>query len=440
MREEVAVRLLESIAADRLTILVGAGLSAASPSEVPTARDLAQTCAEKHYESTGQDLRTLDAADPLDALASYFHAHGTLESYFIRSLVDWSPFRRYPNLGHMAVADMLCASLVDWVATTNLDDLIEVAAHQLGEADFRASIDVNQANIVRNHRTYLKLHGCCRLDEDRTLWCAAQLGEEPWQNRLDSFRNWLAVHLAERDLVIVGYWTDWDYLIQALLSCLATSPRSVVLVDRADEADLARKAPDLWRWAHADAILFFHEQMSGDTFLDELTTLCGRRFVLQVLAYGGGDAADQEDLDLPELDSNALYNLRRDLTGVSRADAVRVPRPDESFEGVGAFLLKLLTLGGVFDEAEISVAGRRVRVVKGAGRTISSVRAGFGQEITPVGPSADLVVCVGATDDGDVPVDIVRGVVGDSTVVRVSPAGTWVNETMAETILGMVAE
>ncbi len=56
--------------------------------------------------------------------------------------------------------------------------------------------------------------------------------------------------LPQRDVLIVGYWTDWDYLNRVLLSCLGNAlPRAVVIVDPSSSEALEVKAPDLWAWA-----------------------------------------------------------------------------------------------------------------------------------------------------------------------------------------------
>jgi hypothetical protein len=62
MDDDIAARLLASIHSNRLVILCGAGLSMAPPSNLPSAARLAQNCADRYHEITGQllddDLRT----------------------------------------------------------------------------------------------------------------------------------------------------------------------------------------------------------------------------------------------------------------------------------------------------------------------------------------------------------------------------------------------
>ena len=444
MQEELAVRLLTSIAAGRLTLLLGAGLSVPAPSSVPGATRVAEQCAARHYRKIGEDLRPLDSLDPLGTLASQFYARNELTTYFLRQLVDWTPFKqRRPNKGHLAVADLICVSLVDWVATTNLDTLVEAGVEALGEFNWHSATTAAEAQLSQPLKPYVKLHGCCQREPTSTLWCTEQLEEPPWSDTLAAFSQWLRVQMTERDLVVVGFWSDWAYLNHALMSCLtAATPRTVIVVDPAEPEVLETKAPELWAWVQSHDVNFAHEQMSGDQFLAELTVTVGRNFVRQVLELGGSGDGSSTEFDLGSLGLHALaqetlYDLRRDLTGRSRAQPVRECEPDPSYEGIAHFLKALLARGGAFDGAEILLGDQRIRVVKGAGRMISSIRADFHAE-GAVHPTPDLVVCVDATDDGGVPADIARGDFAEPTVVRAGTAGRWITQVEAENILGLV--
>ena len=442
MREELAVRLMSSIGAGRLTLLLGAGLSIPDPSSVPSAKRVAQQCAELHYRKTGEDLRDLDPVDPLGTLASEFYARNALTTIFIPQLVDWTPFRRpNPNDGHLAVADLICASLVDWVATTNFDTLVETGAQALGEVNCVPATTAAEAQRPQSLKPYVKLHGCCLRQPSNTLWCTEQLETPPWSHTVADFRDWLRVQMTERDLVLVGFWSDWAYLNQALTSCLTqANPRTIIVVDPAEPDLLKAKAPELWSWVQSSDVHFVHEQLSGDQFLLALTVRIGRNFVRQVFNSAGDGVPtelDFESLGLHDLDRAALYDLRRDLTGRSRGQPVRESEPDPSYDGIAHFINALVTRGGVFDGAEIVLNGQRIRVIKGAGRMISRMRDEFQTEGF-VHPTPDLVVCVGSTDDGGVPADIARGDFTEPTVVRSGTSGQWMTQLEAEKHLGLV--
>ena len=97
---------LEAIAADRLVLIAGAGLSIPAPSSLPTAAAVAASCVATYKRLTGSDLPTELHAD-VEALARRFREDGRFDSLFIQTLVPWSDFQREPNHGHEAIADFL---------------------------------------------------------------------------------------------------------------------------------------------------------------------------------------------------------------------------------------------------------------------------------------------------------------------------------------------
>src|SRR5579863_10531230 len=120
MTEEVATRLLEAIAANRLIVLSGAGLSMAAPSNLPSAATVAHSCTETYAKCTGT---VLDAAlqEDLGAMSLHFRNENRFENFFIARLVPWGLLNGLPNAGHEAIADFLAAGLVVGVPTTNFD-------------------------------------------------------------------------------------------------------------------------------------------------------------------------------------------------------------------------------------------------------------------------------------------------------------------------------
>lgn len=80
-------------------------------------------------------------------------------------------------------------------------------------AEFRASLDGDQANVQSTkHSPLLKFHGCQNLDPEETVWTKSQLIEPIIAGRIDKNRVWMAANLREKDLLVVGFWTDWAYL------------------------------------------------------------------------------------------------------------------------------------------------------------------------------------------------------------------------------------
>src|SRR4051794_1228949 len=101
MTDEVATRLLEAIAANRLIILSGAGLSMAAPSSLPSAATVAQRCAGAYVTSTGTALDAALRTD-LGAMSLHFRNQNRFENFFIAQLVPWGSLNGPPNAGHEA--------------------------------------------------------------------------------------------------------------------------------------------------------------------------------------------------------------------------------------------------------------------------------------------------------------------------------------------------
>jgi NAD-dependent SIR2 family protein deacetylase len=432
--------LLASIATRRLVVFLGAGISIPAPSSLPTAQSLAGDCADKHYQLTTERLGMTESTN-LEALASLFYGRGNLESYFIGRLVEWGPFLGTPNRGHLAIADFILCSACDFAVTTNVDCLVEIAASGLGENDLQSALDGGEASTPRSHRQYLKIHGCCRRKREHTLWCQAQLTTTDWAQGISTSQQWLAARLMQRDIVFLGYWTDWDYLNSVLVDCLGDQlPGSVTIVDPAVATDLEAKAPQLWQWAHRDGIMFRHEQASAVTFLEELRKEFSS-VVLRRIAEVARTALRTQGIDcmeLPSLDAisiDDLYDIRRDWTGVSRIQPVRRSAPSANDEGLGRFLFRLLDAGALMQGSLVKFGANRLRLLHAAGRQIHTIINQFAGEAAPSG-GADITICIGADGSSLAPAHLIRGS-SKSTVLRPSTTGKWYTQAEAEPLLGI---
>ena len=411
------------------------------PTHLPSAAALAQTCAERYTQLTGTQLPDEVRAD-LERLADYFLKLNRFRE--LLSFIPWKSFFRNPNGGHNAIADFLCCGALTLAATTNYDTHIEDASLELGELDFQAALSgVEAGELPNKHRPLLKLHGCCQRDRQNTLWAHSQtVNNDLIRERLESSAKWLRGHLTGRDLVIVGFWTDWDYLNDVLLGALAGSePQTVVLVDPDDLDALREKAPQLWEWANQPAKEFFHVPERSDTFLDELRAAYSRGFIRQALDGGASVFAklfpgkEPVEVDLPDiLASNDLYSLRKDLCGCSSKRPAGLRRPDDATHMVGAYVLAVLAAGGTIEGVYFSLHGRGVRVINCANLLLSRVQADFANDLGTV-RNCDAVVCVGAVDDG-VPGDLVRGR-ESRTIVRQGWDGEWMTCESAREVLGL---
>jgi hypothetical protein len=104
-------------------------------------------------------------------------------------------------------------------------------------------------------------------DPDNTVWAPGQLAAEPVASRILSSEQWLRVRLLDRDLIIVGYWTDWDYLNSVLAAAIgAVRPARVLIVNPVDSAEFEAKAPVLYGLCQRADGPFQHVSASGYHF------------------------------------------------------------------------------------------------------------------------------------------------------------------------------
>lgn len=438
MNPGAKTRLLASMDAGRLVILCGAGLSMAPPSSLPSARRVAEMCFDAYQARVDPHI------DPalrqnLEALAEHFVGLNTLKAQFIDNLVPWKEFERPPNRGHAAIADFLITKAVVAGLSSNYDKLIERRAWDYG-ADFRGALDGDQAiACARDQAPLLKFHGCSHIDRGATVWALSQLHDPVVANRINKNKIWMAANLRQKDLLVVGFWSDWDYLNAIIGSTISgLDPVSVTVLDLSDAADLKAKAPDLWALAHQANVTFEHLQESGADALDELRKAFSENYLRQVLIAGRaafeaatGVQCDPAWLNVLGLDSESLYDWRRDAEGVPAGRPAMTSRPKNG-EAVGYFHLLLRRAGAVQESGGYVLAGRRIRVINGAESVLSSVAARFVE--APAISSADTFVAVGAVDFG-LPADVLRSGTPGS-VMRPAAIGTWLTVERAQVELG----
>jgi len=239
----IVTELLGSIEANRLMILCGAGLSIPSPSNLFPASKIAEICYDKWrpIEVLPQPLR-----NDLDALAGHFHQAGHFKDRFL-GLVPWADLLGEPNLGHAAVSDLLVARAAHSTLSANFDPLIEFWA-KTRKIDMRGALDGTEAvEFGAATNPLLKFHGCLDRDRPAALWTQRQLEETDVQQRIKSIKHWLGINLPGKDLLIVGFWTDWGYLNAILADALSVGGIGRVLViDLSPTGALQQKAPELW--------------------------------------------------------------------------------------------------------------------------------------------------------------------------------------------------
>lgn len=404
----------DSLFADRLAVLAGAGLSMAPPSSLPAAAKIAERAKQK-YDSTYGSTRP-PLPDAIDDQAEYFFSRGELDSTYFRILIDRNAFSSTPNAGHRAIADLLLVRALHTAVTTNVDVLIEIAGHLLfGHIEVGIS-GTQVATFPNTVAPLLKIHGCRVIDPPNMVWAHGQVTAPPVSDRISSSKAWLTTRLAGKDLLVVGFWTDWDYLNEILRDIFGSVRASrVIVVDPSESAELATKAPALYQLLEASTSSFQHVRTSGASFLDSLRRTFSKSYIRRVLYSGAADFQVDKGappnpawLEPPDLDAETLWTIRRDLEGClpSAPSLLREPPSDETLTGLT--LLQLQALGAVSDGPYWALPATKVRVVRTSNRKLPQVEAEFARDIAPA-VEADVTIAVGA-ESQSLLANIARGV------------------------------
>ena len=425
--EKTLTRILASIQANNLTLLCGAGLSIPDPTNLTSAVGVSRACYDKYapIQNLPAELR-----DDLDALAGHFWDAGQFESVFIRNLVPWDDLTGSPNPGHEAVSDFLITRAVHGVLSANFDTMIENSA-SARKVFMRGALDGQEAVTFAQSMglgPLLKFHGCAVRGQPQTLWTRRQLAEQAIQQRIESCTEWMNVNLPGRDLLIVGFWTDWRYLNEILQTALGgPAVGSVTVIDLLDEGELEGKAPTLWAILRDRSAQFEHVQASSSEALEEVRAEFSRVWMRRFFQLGRPlvEAATQTPVAPEILEPSSalgvedLYNLRRDAEGVPYDRAARKKEPSPDAAQAASVHLRLLNANATYKGPWYEHDGQVVRVVQGAGQGLSVLREQYAEG--PAVEQPDVVICAGAVDLG-VPGRLVESGRGHS-VVRPAPGG-----------------
>jgi hypothetical protein len=273
-------------------------------------------------------------------------------------------------------------------------------------------------------------------EPDNTLWCKEQIDRDPLKTRVEEWRNWISVNLRGRDLIFVGFWSDWAYLSQALVTCLTDlEPANIMIVDPADPLVLQNKAPALWAWASVKPN-FKHIRQSGADFLDELRTVFSSSFMERLLNLSQnmfeawtGKTSTPDRRFLTVTQTQDIYSIRRDSCGAGKGSPPREKKPHDQWALTGAVHLLLRDSGATLSGPFYDLSGRKIRVVNALGKVLSKAISVFADNLPPA-TSPDFIICVGAKDDGQAAMNVVRGVPSPG-IVRPAPSGQWLNEDKA---------
>jgi hypothetical protein len=428
---------LDALYAGRLALLCGAGLSMAPPSSLPSAVILANNAKTKYDAFFGATRPPL--AEAIDEQAQFFFDRGQLDTVYLRTYVGRHDFAAPPNAGHLAVADFLLNCGITTAVSTNVDTIIETAGDMLfGHVGAGISRSIVGA-LPYNQSPLLKIHGCWS-DPSSTIWARGQLDVEPFKTRILEASRWLEVRLLDRDILIVGYWTDWDYLNEVLERVLGTiTPSRVMVVDPCETASFAIKAPALFALGQRATGHFYHIRSSGADFLDKLRTEFSQAFARVVRSAGreayrvrSGRDPDVTWFQPSVADSTTLWRIRRDLEGC------KPNQPSVHLEPIkdpvlGMTILQLCARGATEDGQYWKLDGTRIRVLRAANEMLHEIEAAFARETAPA-IAADLNIAVGA-ESVAMPASFARGS-GGGTISRGS-SGRWLSRPDAERELAL---
>ena len=439
MSQPVLQRLLDSIEANNLVLLCGAGLSVPEPSKLMSAVAVARKIYDEYTptQALPQDLR-----EDIDGLAGHFLDANQFAPLFINRLVPWDDLTGEPNEGHAAVADLLLSRAARAALSANFDVLIEQWSSQR-KVQLRGALDGIQATSYADATSpLLKFHGCMNLDRDHTLWTQGQLIHPATVDRIASCRAWMANNLPGRDLLVVGFWTDWGYFNEVLAEALGASAiNSITVVDPGTAESLQAKAPELWQILSASPE-FAHIEASGNEILPEIRKAHSKVWVRKLYALGAplyqiekGIAPPQGGIDAPDLNVDEFYELRRDSEGVPANRAARKRSPDGSSAQTGLAHLLIAAAADGRQGSWYVKDGTTIRVVHGAGEGLTTVEHRFAEP--PTAPKADIIVCAGSIEQG-VPGSIMgRGSPAGIVRVKAGAGSRWITLETARTELGL---
>ena len=386
-----------------------------------TAAGVAQACYDK-WEPT--EHLPIALRDNIDLLAGHFHQQGTFATIFIGSLVPWNELVGEPNAGHAAVADLLICRGAHAALSANFDPLIEQWA-QSRKIAMQGALNGAEAAQHADWNALLKFHGCFNRAKEQTLWTQAQLQEPAIQQRIASCTQWMGLNLPAKDLLVVGFWTDWGYLNDVLAQAIQMNGiNSVTVIDLATMADLQTKAPMLWNKLTTAGIPFNHVQASGEDALEELRVEFSKVWARKFFRLGRNLLENDGRIYPIAVESapwtcDDIYNFRRDAEGVPYNRAAQTKAPGREAEQAALAHLLLVAANAIRRGPWYEHGGSTIRVVQGGGQGLSSVRQKYTEP--PLVPVPDVIICAGATDTS-VPGNVISSGQGAS-IVRPAPGG-----------------
>jgi hypothetical protein len=283
------------------TFFLSAGCSI--PSGIPSAQVVAQDVALFEYERSGStdDLATFkvatfgDADPKLDVVAEYFYLRdGNIDAFL--SAIRFDEWSKPDNLAHRGVVRLAREGIVRRVLTTNWDQLIEVAAHQMG----CACIPIRrQQELGRPDDTELKLikiHGCLT---DHASIIAATSQIEGAQAQSLWAQPQVAAMFQDKSVIFIGYSGSSRKIPGTLAEVIQLSPEEVqhYAVDVASWEDFSANAEEFVAAASLTEERFY--RCGAEEFVSALVDKILRAEVIHIV-HGSGPGELEDILALIE--------------------------------------------------------------------------------------------------------------------------------------------
>ena len=250
--------LVEQAKARRLVLYIGAGVSAAPPTNGPMGASVADRLRPAAATKLGCAVEDLQD-DTLEELASKIATLGdeALADLRLRAAVAYDFAGLEPNFGHRVIALLMREGLVKAI-TVNWDRAVEHAGVQCG-VRISGVTSVLQAQSLTTELPLFKVHGCSSVPQSLKIT----------REEVDSPQQWAIAEvqsaLTSGTLVFAGLATVGDYV---------SDPIAQTLSDWADYASAIRVAgpdmPPAWAALLGRHANFSHFPATSDVFFDDL--------------------------------------------------------------------------------------------------------------------------------------------------------------------------
>lgn len=245
------------IEARQVVLVIGAGVSMAPPTCLPSGTQLAQDVKTRLASSPISSIVQPVREDNLLAIADIIEEKA-LESFplFTRAIIESANFKMAtPNYAHLVIALLLTETNVQ-VLSINWDTCIERCSYIVSSS----IIGCYNHEILQNHGNssiFLKLHGCANHESSICISSKQISGETWWAT------SQVGAALETGKVAFLGIGSIAEYMKISLKKILERSrdPSNVFIID----PELSTDWNDLFADAHK-----YHIQTKSEEFLDDI--------------------------------------------------------------------------------------------------------------------------------------------------------------------------